>query len=396
MKTSAWFILALGAISIAIIANIILASDKQNNDDLSSDFDIKTESPDTEAKDNPYIGTSDLIQASTTVTMHNSQTTNEPVQEIKEESAAQTNIIKDNLKVMAWIYPGEPACLAAKEIADGRKINVIKPEFFTINGGSLKLLNTQNSGCNSYSESTVRLIKKYSDEQYVTVSSSNTDDMRLFFKSDLDLAVKTLSQFVIDNKLTGIELDFEDFGSWSSEDYTNYLEFVTKLGNALDKSEKKLMLDAPAISSNTEQGWFKWKYEDFINLPVDYIVVMTYDYQFDHGAGSAVAPINWIKSSLNYASSRYPKEKLVAGIPSYGYEAASNKRPLIRTYDQLKNKAGFNQAKRDPDSGEMFWKYNNTYYFYQDKESIYQKIQAVQSLGIDKISIWHLGGNNWF
>lgn len=34
--------------------------------------------------------------------------------------------------------------------------------------------------------------------------------------------VGTLVQFVVTNELTGIELDFEDFGGWSVASYANY------------------------------------------------------------------------------------------------------------------------------------------------------------------------------
>ena len=208
--------------------------------------------------------------------------------------------------------------------------------------------------------------------------------------------IETLVRFVTENNLTGIELDFEDFGGWNQQTYNKYLSFVERLGTALHAEDKKLMLDGPAISNTIEQGWFSWKYEDFTSLPVDHIVVMAYDYQFDHGTGEPVAPLNWIKEVTTWASTHYPKNRLSIGIPSYGYEGQVGKRPFIRTYDQLKNKAGFANAKRDVSSGEMTWKSGSTVYFYQDMESLRQKIKVVNDAGVPSVSIWHLGGNLWF
>lgn len=299
---------------------------------------------------------------------------------------------------MAWIYPSEPGCTAPAEYKDGREIDILKPEFFTINGGKLILLDNTNSSCNGYSKKFVTELKKYSKEQYITVSSASASDMETFIKTALSnpADIGTLVRFVVDNGLTGIELDFEDFGGWSQSTYQEYLRFVERLGTELHLENKKLMLDGPAIANSTEQSWFAWKYEDFVSLPVDQIVVMAYDYQFDHGTGQPVAPLAWIKEVTTWASARYPKSRLTIGIPSYGYEGVIGKRPYIRTYDQLKNKPGFSTASRNKSSGEMTWKSGNTVYFYQDQESLRQKIKVVTDLNINSISIWHLGGNVWY
>jgi spore germination protein YaaH len=160
---------------------------------------------------------------------------------------------------------------------------------------------------------------------------------------------------------------------------------------------KKLMIDGPAISKVSEESWFLWRYADFVSLPVDHIVVMAYDYQYDYGAGSPVAPLSWLKAIVNYTASQYPKEKLTIGLPSYGYQGPNGSyRITILTYDQIKLKKGFSTAKRDPLSGEMTWRSGSTVFFYQDAESLSQKLSAVSSLGITSVSVWHLGGNLWF
>lgn len=309
--------------------------------------------------------------------------------------APQATLALAGLRVMAWVYPGEPGCNAVNEFTDGRRIDVLKPEFFTVNGGSLTLITT---GCNAYSQSFVPRVKRASTQQFVTISSSNTGDMERFLASALSdtTDITTLVSFLVTNDLTGIELNFEDFGSWSPTTYQNFKEFVTRLGTALHAEGKQLMLVGPAISNNIEQGWFAWRYEDFADLPVDHMVVMAYDYQFDHGVGEPVAPLDWIAAVTTWASARYPSSRLTIGVPSYGYEGKAGARPLIRTYDQLKSIPGFATAPRDARSAERMWKVGNTTYVYQDTESIRQKIYVIETAGIRSISIWHLGGNRWY
>ncbi len=304
------------------------------------------------------------------------------------------------LKTMAWIYPGNPACAAFSEYADGRKIDVLKAEFFTISGGYLTLLDTSNTRCNGYSQQNVARLKQYSTEQFVTISSASVNDMESFFANALNPTseeVTTLVTFVVSNDLTGIELDFEDFSSWSPDAYADYKTFVSILGTALHAKGKKLMIDGPAISNASEENWFLWRYADFVTLPVDHIVVMAYDYQYDYGAGAPVAPFEWLKNVVTWTSSQFPKEKLTIGLPSYGYQGPKGSyRITILTYDQIKLKKGFGTATRDPLSGEMTWRNGNTVFFYQDSQSLEQKRDLVASLGVTSISVWHLGGNQWF
>jgi spore germination protein YaaH len=311
-------------------------------------------------------------------------------------SAAQLN----SLKVMAWIYPGNPACAASTEYADGRRVDVLKAEFFTISGGILTLLDTTNTRCNGYSPATISRLKQYSSEQYTTVSSASTNDMETFFVSALAASstdIATLVNFTVENGLTGIELDFEDFSSWSPQAYSNYKQFVSVLGNALHAEGKKLMIDGPAVSNATEEKWFLWRYSDFVNLPVDTIVVMAYDYQYDYGAGAPVAPLDWLRNVITWTATKYPIDKLAIGLPSYGYQGPKGSyRITILTYEQIRKKTGFATAKRDPRSGEMTWQSGSTVYFYQDAESLRQKRDVAASLGVSAISVWHLGGNQWF
>lgn len=315
---------------------------------------------------------------------------------VSQASAAQLN----EMRTMAWIYPGNPACGASTEIADGRKIHTLKAEFFTISGGFLTLLDSSNTRCNGYSANNIQRLKQYSTEQYATVSSASVYDMETFFTTALSASsseIKRLVDFTVSNNITGIELDFEDFSSWSPVAYTNYKLFVKKLGDALHAQGKKLMLDGPAVSKASEENWFVWRYSDFVSLPVDHVVIMAYDYQYDYGAGSPVAPLDWIKNVVNWTSTKYPKEKLTIGLPSYGYQGtAGSYRMTILTNEQIRKKTGFTTAVRDVRSGEMTWRTGTTVYFYQDAKSLQQKRDLVASLGITSVSIWHLGGNEWF
>lgn len=303
------------------------------------------------------------------------------------------------VELMAWIYPYAPACAAALEYKDGRKIDILKPEFFTINEGELLLLDETAVSCNGYSPAFVAELKKYSAKQFATISSASAEDMATFIDQALreGTDINTLVSFVVSNNLTGIELNFEDFGNWTPEYYTDFKTFVTRLGNALHANNKELMVVGPPIANEVEEGWFVWRYEDFTPLPIDRMVVMGYDYQYDHGAGQPITPLRWLSDVIVWISARYPADKLTMGLPSYGYEGLSETHQFsILTRDQIRSRPGYNTATRDPYSAEMTWQDGDKTYFYQDSISLATKQELLTRLGIRSVSIWHLGGNPWF
>lgn len=327
---------------------------------------------------------------------------------IKPSVKKSENFIKQTPKIdsnqseiMAWIYPGSITCRAMAEYSDGRRIDVLKPEYFNINEeGKLILLTEENSGCNGFSVNNILSLKKYSKEQYVTVSSSYAVSMNLFLtqalvnKTDINMLV----DFVISNNMTGVEIDFEDFGGWNDSIYKNYKEFITNLGNELHAKNKKLIIDMPATSNEIEKAWYVWRYSDLNLLPIDRLVIMTYDYQYDQGVGQPVSPLSWIEESIKLAKKEFSNtSKLTFGVPSYGYRGiVGTQKFTLLTYEQIKKEPGFVTAKRDESSSEMTWQNGEYIYFYQDAQSISKKIETINNSGISSISIWHLGGNLWF
>ena len=210
--------------------------------------------------------------------------------------------------------------------------------------------------------------------------------------------VAELVLFVVEHGLTGIEIDFEDFGNWDQKIYGRYKAFIARLGSELHRYNKKLMVDGPATGNAEEEAWYSWRYSDFTTLPVDQVVVMAYDYHFDKGAGHPVAPLAWIRDVVQWVVARYPdKNRLTFSIPSYGYRGAvGTQRFKLLTHQELESEPGFEHATRDSSSGEMTWERNGTIYFYQDSQSMALKRAVIESLGIYSISVWHLGGNPWF
>ena len=210
--------------------------------------------------------------------------------------------------------------------------------------------------------------------------------------------VNQVVSFIVKNGMTGVDIDFEQFSSWTQSDYTGFKKMITSLGTELHKKGKKLQIDLPAIPDSSTQSHYRLKYEDFNSLPVDQYTIMAYDYQYDYGAGSAIQPTKWLGSVIDYAKKKFKvPSKISIGIPAYGYSGVCNSGNIsILTYSQLKNLSGFSSAKRDPASYEMKWKSGSTCYSFSDSTSLNRKLDVIRSKGIYQVSVWHLGGNLWF
>lgn len=303
-------------------------------------------------------------------------------------------------ETMAWIYPGDPSCEATNDYKK-YQIDVLKPEYFLVSDqGELRLLTEEEDGCNGFSIENLKEIKEYSKSQYVTVAASNINNIENFLDKTLTTQepIEKLVNFVVQNNIEGVEIDFEAFSAWDQTDYENYKRFLTLLGEKLHQNEKKLMVDGPAIGADLEQSYYLWNYKDFLDLPVDKIVVMAYDYQYDYGAGTAISPLKWLQNVATRTLRDYPNpSKITIGLPSYGYKAKKNSYSFeLLTHEQMMFQPGFSLAKRDPKSKELKWQHGGYMYFYNDSTSLTEKKKLLEKLGLNSISVWHLGGNPWF
>ena len=56
-----------------------------------------------------------------------------------------------------------------------------------------------------------------------------------------------------------------------------------------------------------------------IGEAVSAVLIMTYDYGYVSGPPMAVSPLPKVQETLSYAVTRIPRQKLLMGIPNYGY-----------------------------------------------------------------------------
>ncbi len=337
----------------------------------------------------------------------------------------QTTLDPSKKSIQAWIYPGDPACDASNEFKDGRFINTLKPEYLTLNSSGSIILKVTTPDCNQYTVGNATEVKNNSSFQFITVSGKEDNLNALLNKSNTEIIsdfINTIVYYVNLLGYTGVELDFEHpTGGWNTTRWNRYKYIINELGKELHKPQnnKLLMIDGPGLTTEpTSTSNNQWDYSDFYSdnqypdLPtsVDFICVMAYDSYWDIWEANmpnnvtdnfgGVSPTAWVEQVINYVKSEMTSaniNKIIIGMPSYGYHAITTTDFSVDTKKETAGNPFYGPNLRDPLSFERYFTdANNIKWYYQDVIGMCEKIEFIRSKGIKHVSVWHLGGNDWF
>ncbi len=116
----------------------------------------------------------------------------------------------------------------------------------------------------------------------------------------------------------GLDVDFEFV---LPEDKENYVQFLTELKARLEPEGYPLIV-ALAPKTSGEQKGLLYESHDYpaIGEVADSVLIMTYEWGYTYGPPMAVAPLNKVKEVLDYGVSVIPREKILQGMPNYGYD----------------------------------------------------------------------------
>ncbi|WP_232697721.1 glycosyl hydrolase family 18 protein [Brevibacillus daliensis] len=199
------------------------------------------------------------------------------------------------------------------------------------------------------------------------------------------------------NQLTGINLDFE---SVPANDRDAYSRFVGELTDELHKHKKKLIVCTQAKENDDPAIFWTYGYDlNAIGKKADYVQVMTYDQHGPWSETGPVASIQWVKDVVAYSKSQVPANKLLMGIPSYGYEwsSAGNRAVTFKQMPSLlKNapvKAVWNSPAQSPTISYKKDGVSRTIW-YENEHSIRAKRQVAETNKLAGFAVWRLGFEN--
>ncbi|OQB15564.1 MAG: Spore germination protein YaaH [Firmicutes bacterium ADurb.Bin193] len=121
-----------------------------------------------------------------------------------------------------------------------------------------------------------------------------------------------------DKNYYGLDIDFEYIFPEDRENYNNFLRKVTSRLRPLG------YVITTALAPKTSAGQVGLLYQAH-DYPVhgalaDHVILMTYEWGYTYGPPMAVSPLNQVRRVLNYAVTAIPSQKILMGMPNYGYD----------------------------------------------------------------------------
>ncbi|SDI56730.1 LysM peptidoglycan-binding domain-containing protein [Desulfosporosinus hippei] len=223
-----------------------------------------------------------------------------------------------------------------------------------------------------------------------------------------DRVLNQALQIMNEKGYRGLDFDFEYLGAQNRVRYVHFLEKARQLL----KPRGYYISAALAPKYRAEQKGVLYEGHDYqlIGQVVDFIFFMTYEWGWSGGKPMAVSPLPQMRNVMEYAVSVVPKEKIMMGMPLYGYDwtlpyveggkfarSISPQRALqlaVRygatiNYDRVSQAPWFRYTDEQGKQHEVW---------FEDARSMQAKFDLVKELGIRGFYYWVLGNDfpqNW-
>lgn len=211
--------------------------------------------------------------------------------------------------------------------------------------------------------------------------------------------IENLLETVQEKGYVGVDVDFEYI---RPEDQVGYADFVNRLRETMNENGYRVSVAlAPKTSSYQKGLLYEAMDYHLLGQSANTVFLMTYEWGYTYGPPLPVAPLSNVRQVLEYALTEIPKEKIVLGIPNYGYswplpyERGVTKARLIRNVE-----ANVIAAERGVEI-QYDERYQSPFFYYEiggrryevwfeDVRSIYAKLQLAAEKDIRGVGYWNL------
>ncbi|MCA9375828.1 MAG: fibronectin type III domain-containing protein [Candidatus Doudnabacteria bacterium] len=218
---------------------------------------------------------------------------------------------------------------------------------------------------------------------------------------------------VVERGYDGIDINYEALGADSRDAFT---AFVQELSKRLHEQDKRLSVTVqPKVSGSEPWAGPAGVDYDAIGEVADQVRIMTYDAARPNTLPGPVAPLSWAEDRVAYALQHVPAEKLVVGIPLYGYHwclggAPETSEPVSAenactttgiTWEGVQDLTEeFGVVPRwDEESQTPWFRYtdkagNESVVHFEDAKSIGKKLESYRAMGVQQVVFWRLGSED--
>ncbi len=197
----------------------------------------------------------------------------------------------------------------------------------------------------------------------------------------------------------GLDVDFEFIAPEDAQAYLNFLS------NAKARLSAAGFLLSVALAPKTFANQPGLLYEAH-NYPAvggiaDMVFLMTYEWGYTYGPPMAVAPLPQVKAVTRYAVSVIPPEKILLGIPNYGYDWRLPYEQGITQAMSIGNEQAIRIASRnnarieyDETAQSPFFHYavegTEHIVWFEDVRSVDAKFALADEMGLSGVGYWNI------
>lgn len=205
----------------------------------------------------------------------------------------------------------------------------------------------------------------------------------------------------------GINIDFEYINPEDKELYNNFIKKISEILH----TKNLLLTTSLAPKTYKNQPGILYEAHDYEahGKYADYVILMTYEWGYSYGPPMAVAPLNQVERVLNYAITEIPSQKILMGIPNYGYDwtlpyEKGKKATSISNTEAVEiAKAKGSTIEFDNIAMAPYFYYtdnegNKHVVWFEDARSIEAKLKLVEKYNLGGVSYWNINkmfNQNW-
>lgn len=192
----------------------------------------------------------------------------------------------------------------------------------------------------------------------------------------------------------GVDIDLENI---PYTDRTYYTALVQEFKASLQPLGCLTVVSIPAKTADWPTSSWSGAFDyAAIGASADWVQIMTYDEHWYGGTPGPIASLPWVESVVKYAATVIPKEKILLGIATYGYDWTATSTAVV-TYQSVNSLISAYKVtpQWDSVSGEPYFCYYKDgvkhEVWYENADAARLKFDLVNRYGLMGIGIWRLG-----
>jgi len=211
-------------------------------------------------------------------------------------------------------------------------------------------------------------------------------------------AVQAIVAMVKEKGYDGLNIDFENV---APPDRLYLGQFMERLNTALGDKHLLTMAVPAKTWDNPNHGWSGAFDYRVLGAICDFLIPMAYDEHWSTSVPGPVASHGWVDAVVRYAVKAVSRDKLLLGIPLYGYDwldsGAPNKAQALTTPQALQRAADHGaQIILSDTTGTPFYRYRAQdgslrIVHFEDLRSLESKLKLAKAYGLRGVVFWRLG-----